>query len=63
MVLAGRCPKSLDPVFFGDRMLALNKKCGGIRPIAVGLTLRRLASTGWPKKLAPFFVRLNFTKH
>ena len=25
-------------------MLALNKKCGGIRPIAVGLTLRRLAS-------------------
>ena len=25
-------------------MLVLNKKCGGIRPIAVGLTLRRLAS-------------------
>jgi len=44
LVLAGRCPKSVAPVFFGGRMLALNKKCGGIRPIAVGLTLRRLAS-------------------
>ena len=44
MVLAGRCPKTVAPVFFGGRMLALNKKGGGIRPIAIGLTLRRLAS-------------------
>ena len=28
MVLAGRCPKTIVPVFFGGRMLALNKKCG-----------------------------------
>jgi len=39
-------------------MLALNEKCGGIRPIAVALTLRRLASTVWPKKLAPFLYAL-----
>jgi len=31
-------------VFFGSRLLALNKKSGGIRPIVVDFTLRRLAS-------------------
>jgi len=30
------------PVFFGGRLLALNKKSGSVRPI--GFTLRRLAS-------------------
>ena len=43
-VLAGLCPKDMKPYFFGGRLLALNKKSGGIRPIAVGVTLRRLAS-------------------
>jgi len=28
----------------GGRMLGLNKKCGGIRPVVVSFTLRRLAS-------------------
>ena len=32
------------PVLFGGRILSLNKKTGGIRPIAIGFTLRRLAS-------------------
>jgi len=36
MVLAGSCPKNVAPVFFGGRLLALNKKSGDIRPIVVG---------------------------
>jgi len=44
VVLAGRCPLNAAPVFFGGRLLALNKKSGGIRPIAIGFTLRRLTS-------------------
>lgn len=50
MVLAGRCPSDVAPVFFGGRLLALNKKSGGIRPIAIGFTLRRVVS-----KCANFF--------
>ena len=34
----------MTTVFFGERLLALNKKNGGFRPIAIGFTLRRLAS-------------------
>jgi hypothetical protein len=44
VVLAGRCPSAVAPFFFGGRLLALNKKDGGIRPIAIGMTLRRLVS-------------------
>ena len=44
LVLAGRCPSDIAPVFSGECLLALNKKTGGIRPIAIGSTLRRLAS-------------------
>ena len=43
-VMAGLCPSDVTPVFFGGRLIALNKKSGGVRPIAVGVTLRRLAS-------------------
>ena len=50
MVLAGRCPSDVTPIFFGGRLVALNKKSGGIRPIAIGFTLRRLVS-----KCASFF--------
>jgi len=44
MVLAGSCPKNVAPVFFGGRLLALNKKSGDIRPIVVGFSLRRVVS-------------------
>ena len=44
LVLAGHCPDDIAPTFFGGRLIALNKKSGGIRPIAVGFTLRRLTS-------------------
>ena len=41
-ILQGNLPDQLARVFFGARLIALKKKSGGIRPIAVGLTLRRL---------------------
>ena len=44
LVLAGRCPTDVAPILFGGRLIALNKKSGGIRPIAVGFSLRRLVS-------------------
>jgi hypothetical protein len=44
MLMAGKCPINVAPIFFGGRLIALDKKSGGIRPIAIGLTLRRLAS-------------------
>ena len=44
MVLQGKTPTSIRPFFFGASLTALTKKEGGIRPIAVGCTLRRLAA-------------------
>jgi hypothetical protein len=43
-LLKGQCPLSVRPVLFGASLIALEKKCGGIRPIAVGYTLRRVAA-------------------
>jgi hypothetical protein len=43
-VLQGSCPAEIIPVMFGGRLIALSKPSGGIRPIAVGYTLRRLIS-------------------
>ena len=43
-VLNGNIPVSIRPVFFGARLVALTKRNGGVRPIAVGLTLRRLVA-------------------
>jgi len=55
-VLDGKCPNSVRPVFFGAKLLALEKKSGGNRPIAIGYTLRRLvakcANTFAQKKLS-----------
>jgi hypothetical protein len=44
MILSGQCPSLIAKSFFGGRLLALSKKSGGIRPIVIGFTLRRLAS-------------------
>jgi hypothetical protein len=43
-MLEGRCPASIQPYLFGGRLLALSKKDGGVRPIAVGAVWRRLAA-------------------
>ena len=44
LILKGNTPSQLRPYFFGASLVALRKKDGGIRPIAVGCTLRRLAA-------------------
>jgi len=43
-LLMGDCPPEVQPILFGGNLIALNKKSGGIRPITVGYTLRRLAA-------------------
>ena len=43
-VLLGKTPTWIRPFFFGASLFAFSKKDGGIRPIAVGLTLRRLTA-------------------
>ena len=44
LLLAGATPLDICPLFFGASLTALNKKVGGVRPIAVGCTLRRLVA-------------------
>ena len=44
MILAGATPDWVRPTFFGANLLPFKKADGGIRPIAVGLTLRRLVA-------------------
>jgi hypothetical protein len=44
LVLAGRVPFHVRPIFFGATLLPFAKKGGGLRPVAVGLTLRRLVA-------------------
>ena len=44
LVLEGKTPPSIRPFFFGANLTALQKNDGGIRPIAVGCTLRRLVA-------------------
>ena len=44
LVIEGKTPTSVRPFFFGARLIALEKSNGGIRPIAVGCTLRRLVA-------------------
>ena len=44
LVLENKIPEDIQPIFFGANLCALSKKDGGIRPIAVGSTLRRLVT-------------------
>ena len=44
LVLRGDAPEPVCPTFFGASLTPLRKKCGGICPIAVSCTWRRLAS-------------------
>ena len=43
LVLGGRVP-DYSGIFFGAILVALEKKSGGVRPITVGCTLRRLVA-------------------
>jgi len=62
LITLGKVPSFIQPFFFGGRLIALNKKGGGIRPIVVGLTLRRLSSKlvngSASEKLAPLLAPL-----
>ena len=44
MLMEGKCPQTATPIFFGGKLIAMRKKSGGIRPIVVGYTWRRLAA-------------------
>ena len=44
IILQGKAPRAVCPYFFGASLVALEKKDGGVRPIAVSRTLRRLAA-------------------
>ena len=44
MVLAGKTPPDVHPFFFGAALVTFHNKCGDLRPIAIGCTLKRLAA-------------------
>ena len=44
LTLEGKTLLSVQATFFGASLIALRKKDGGMRPVAVGHTLRRLAA-------------------
>lgn len=44
LMLLGKVHSDIAPILYGARLCALTKKDGGIRPIAVGCTFRRIAS-------------------
>ena len=44
MLLSGDIPNNVRPIIFGANLLAISKKGGGVRPIAVGYVWRRLTA-------------------
>ena len=42
LVLRGGVPSEIQPFFFGASLFLFKKKSAGLRPVAVGLVLRRL---------------------
>ncbi|GAV00129.1 hypothetical protein RvY_11020 [Ramazzottius varieornatus] len=50
-MLNGKVPSGICPFLYGASLTALVKKDGGIRPIAVGCTLRRLAGKVFSKRV------------
>ena len=44
VILEGKVPFQLRSYFFGAELIALKKPDGGLRPIAVGNTFRRLSA-------------------
>jgi len=43
-MLTGAFDQEISSIILGGRLIALSKKDGGVRPICVGYTLRRLAA-------------------
>ena len=44
LMLAGGLNQEVNEIIYGGSLIALKKKDGGLRPIAIGYTLRRLAA-------------------
>ena len=44
MLLRGECHRDVVPFLFHGRLIALEKKSGGVRPIAIGYTLWRITA-------------------
>ena len=42
--MQGKCPPLVARILFGGRLIAIQKKSGGLRPIAIGYTFWRLAA-------------------
>ncbi|XP_021957065.1 uncharacterized protein LOC110853130 [Folsomia candida] len=61
-VIAGKVPAKLCPILYGASLTALRKKTGGIRPIAVGNTWRRLAAKVILAKITPQLID-HFSPH
>ncbi len=53
--IAGDIPEEARKVFYGASLIAIRKKDGGIRPIAVGSLYRRLASKILAKRMSISF--------
>ncbi|KAM3957665.1 hemolin [Aphomia sociella] len=53
IMLSGKVPLSILPYIYGARLCAFNKKDGGVRPIAIGCTFRRLTSKLACRRIAP----------
>ena len=45
LMLAESFPPHVNKIIFGSRLIALKKKDGGVRPIAIGYLIRRLAAS------------------
>ena len=57
-IVCNQIPECIRPVLLGANITALNKKNGGIRPIAVGETLRRIACKCVMRQVEPTLVSI-----
>jgi hypothetical protein len=44
LMLQGRVPTEICPILYGGKLISIKKKCGGIRPIAMGNIFRRIVA-------------------
>ena len=58
MIVNGKLPETVLATFYSATLTALRKHQGGIRPIACGLTLRRLAAKVAIAKFEPDFLEI-----
>lgn len=58
IMLAGAVPEEIRPLLFGANLFAFGKKDGGVRPIAVGFTVRRMVAKIVSKRVRPLSEKL-----